>query len=60
MSTGARYLGAAVSRTVIRRLRLGLVHLVAQSALLIGPTLIVLATGHRPPAIGHRPPAPGR
>nr|AFD20768.1 export protein [Streptomyces rimofaciens] len=40
-------IGAAISRKVIRRFRLGLVYLVAQSALLVGPTLIVLATGPR-------------
>ncbi|MEV0375576.1 MFS transporter [Streptomyces sp. NPDC050636] len=45
-------IGAAISRKVIRRFRLGLVYLVAQSALLIGPTLIVLATGPRPVMIG--------
>ncbi|MER5892446.1 MFS transporter [Streptomyces sp. NPDC001876] len=45
-------IGAAVSRRVIRRFRLGLVYLVAQSALLIGPMLIVLATGPRPVMVG--------
>ncbi|WP_062210146.1 MFS transporter [Streptomyces sp. NBRC 109706] len=45
-------LGAALSRTLIRRLRLGLVYLVAQSAILVGPTLIVLATGPRPVMVG--------
>ncbi|MGE7389363.1 MFS transporter [Streptomyces sp. NPDC004126] len=45
-------IGAAVSRGVIRRFRLGLVYLVAQSALLIGPTLLVLATGPRPVMVG--------
>ncbi|MBW1600128.1 MFS transporter [Streptomyces sp. JJ38] len=41
-------IGAAISRRVIRRFRLGLVYLVAQAALLTGPALIVLATGPRP------------
>lgn len=41
-------IGAVISRKVIRRFRLGRVYLVAQSALLIGPMLIVLATGPRP------------
>ncbi|MYS86872.1 MFS transporter [Embleya scabrispora] len=41
-------IGAAVSREVIRRFRLGRVYLVAQSALLLGPIPIVLATGPRP------------
>ncbi|WP_328869017.1 MFS transporter [Streptomyces sp. NBC_00287] len=45
-------IGAAISRKVIRRFRLGLVYLVAQSALLLGPTLIVLATGPRPVMVG--------
>ncbi|MEV7616982.1 MFS transporter [Streptomyces sp. NPDC089799] len=45
-------IGAAISRKVIRRFRLGLVYLVAQSALLIGPTLIVLAAGSRPVMVG--------
>lgn len=45
-------IGAAISRRVIRRFRLGLVYLVAQSALLIGPTLIVLAAGPRPVTVG--------
>ncbi|MFI2373398.1 hypothetical protein [Streptomyces sp. NPDC018833] len=38
-------IGAAISCKVIRRFRLGLVYLLAQSALLIGPTLIVLVPG---------------
>ncbi|MFD8543355.1 MFS transporter [Streptomyces sp. NPDC059649] len=45
-------IGAAISRKVIRRFRLGRVYLVAQSALLIGPTLIVLAAGPRPVMLG--------
>ncbi|MEW2578838.1 MFS transporter [Streptomyces syringium] len=44
--------GAAISRKVIRRFRLGPVYLVAQSALLTGPTLIVLAAGPRPVMVG--------
>ncbi|WP_328943859.1 MFS transporter [Streptomyces sp. NBC_00250] len=45
-------IGAAISRRVIRRFRLGPVYLVAQSALLLGPLLIVLATGPRPVMVG--------
>ncbi|WP_338931784.1 MFS transporter [Streptomyces netropsis] len=45
-------IGAAISRKVIRRFRLGLVYLVAQSALLIGPTLIAVAAGPRPVMVG--------
>ncbi|MCB8907400.1 MULTISPECIES: MFS transporter [unclassified Streptomyces] len=45
-------IGAAISRKVIRRFRLGLVYLVAQSVLLIGPTLIALAAGPRPVMVG--------
>ncbi|MFE9661733.1 MFS transporter [Streptomyces sp. NPDC005955] len=45
-------IGAAVSGKVIRRFRLGLVYLVAQSALLVGPLLIVLAAGPRPVMVG--------
>ncbi|MFL1426497.1 MULTISPECIES: MFS transporter [unclassified Nocardiopsis] len=45
-------IGAAISRRVIRRFRLGLVYLVAQSALLLGPVLIVLAAGPRPVMVG--------
>ncbi|MFL1378359.1 MFS transporter [Nocardiopsis protaetiae] len=45
-------IGAAISRRVIRRFRLGLVYLVAQSALLLGPMLIVLAAGPRPVMVG--------
>ncbi|MCX4981893.1 MFS transporter [Streptomyces sp. NBC_00572] len=45
-------IGAAISRKVIRRFRLGLVYLVAQSALLLGPLLIVLAAGPRPVMVG--------
>ncbi|WP_370420234.1 MFS transporter [Streptomyces sp. QH1-20] len=45
-------IGAAISRKVIRRFRLGRVYLVAQSVLLTGPMLIVLATGPRPVMVG--------
>ncbi|MCC3763549.1 MFS transporter [Glycomyces sp. TRM65418] len=45
-------IGAAISRSVIRRFRLGLVYLVAQSALLVGPALIVVAGGPRPVMVG--------
>ncbi|KUJ37317.1 MFS transporter [Streptomyces albus subsp. albus] len=45
-------IGAAVSRKVIKRFRLGRVYLVAQSALLLGPALIVLAAGPRPVMTG--------
>ncbi|WP_051703817.1 MFS transporter [Glycomyces sp. NRRL B-16210] len=45
-------IGAVISRRVIRRFRLGMVYLVAQSALLIGPTLIVVAAGPRPVMVG--------
>ncbi|MDH6118315.1 MFS family permease [Kitasatospora sp. GAS204A] len=41
-------LGALLSGRVIRRFPLGRVYLVAQSALLLGPSLIVLADGPRP------------
>jgi MFS family permease len=41
-------LGAVVSRAVVRRFPIGRVYLVAQSALLLGPTLIVVAAGPRP------------
>ncbi|MEU6231528.1 MFS transporter [Kitasatospora sp. NPDC047058] len=41
-------LGALVSRRVIARFPLGRVYLVAQSALLLGPSLIPLAAGPRP------------
>jgi MFS family permease len=40
-------IGAVISRKVIDRFPLGRVYLVAQSALLIGPTLIVVAGGPR-------------
>ncbi|MFD3941705.1 MFS transporter [Streptomyces sp. NPDC058579] len=45
-------IGAAISRRVIRRFRLGLAYLVSQSAVLAGPTLIVLAAGPRPVMVG--------
>ncbi|MBP0454492.1 MFS transporter [Kitasatospora sp. RG8] len=41
-------IGALVSRRVIARFPTGRVYLVAQSALLLGPTLIALAAGPRP------------
>jgi MFS family permease len=41
-------LGAAVSRPVIARFRTGRVYLVAQSALLLGPSLVVAAPAHGP------------
>lgn len=45
-------IGAAISGKVIQRFRLGRVYLVAQSALLLGPALIVLAGGPRPVLVG--------
>lgn len=45
-------LGAVISRKVIQRFPIGRVYLVAQSALLLGPTLIVVAAGPRPLAVG--------
>ncbi|GAA0447762.1 MFS transporter [Streptomyces sp. NPDC046215] len=45
-------IGAAISRKIIRRFRLGPVYLVAQSALLVGPTLIAVAAGPRPVMVG--------
>ncbi|MQS15663.1 MFS transporter [Streptomyces kaniharaensis] len=45
-------IGALISRRVIARFPLGRVYLVAQSALLLGPTLIPAATGPRPVMIG--------
>jgi MFS family permease len=45
-------IGAVISRRVIRRFRIGRVYLVAQAALLLGPTLIVLAAGPRPVVVG--------
>lgn len=41
-------IGAAVSRTIIARFRLGTVYFVAQSALLLGPMLIAFAAGPPP------------
>ncbi len=38
-------IGAAISRTVIQRFRLGSVYFVAQSALLLGPMVIAFAAG---------------
>ncbi|MFC4121416.1 MFS transporter [Nonomuraea zeae] len=45
-------IGAVISRKIIARFRLGLVYLVAQTALLLGPALIVLAGGPRPVMVG--------
>jgi MFS family permease len=45
-------IGAICSRKVIERFPLGRVYLVAQSALLLGPTLIVLAAGPTPVLMG--------
>lgn len=45
-------IGAVISRKVIGRFRLGMVYLVAQSMLLVGPTLIVVAGGPPPVMIG--------
>jgi len=45
-------IGALISRRVIARFPLGRVYLVAQSALLLGPTLIAAAAGPRPVMIG--------
>ncbi|MEU6857764.1 MFS transporter [Glycomyces sp. NPDC046736] len=45
-------IGAVISRKVIGRFRLGMVYLVAQSMLLVGPTLIVVAGGPQPVMIG--------
>lgn len=45
-------IGAVISRKIIERFRLGLVYLVAQTALLLGPALIVLAAGPRPVMVG--------
>lgn len=42
-------IGAAVSRTIIARFRLGTVYFVAQSALLLGPVIIAFAAG--PPSV---------
>ncbi|WP_020521442.1 MFS transporter [Catelliglobosispora koreensis] len=44
--------GALISQKVIRRFPLGRVYLVAQSALLLGPSLIVLAGGPRQMMVG--------
>lgn len=44
--------GAVISRRVIRRFPLGRVYLVAQSALLLGPLLIVAAAGPTPVMVG--------
>ncbi len=44
--------GALISRKVIARFPLGKVYLIAQSALLLGPALLVLAAGPRPLMIG--------
>ncbi|WP_433244581.1 MFS transporter [Streptosporangium sp. CA-135522] len=45
-------IGAMISRKVIGRFRLGPVYFVAQSALLLGPALIVLAGGPKPLMVG--------
>jgi MFS family permease len=45
-------IGAAISRKVIKRFPLGRVYLVAQSVLLLGPVLIVVAAGPRPLMVG--------
>ncbi|WP_431676545.1 MFS transporter [Kitasatospora sp. KL5] len=45
-------IGALVSRRVVRRFPVGRVYLVAQSALLLGPSLIAAAAGPRPVMIG--------
>ena len=45
-------LGAVISRKLIGRFPLGTVYSVAQSALLLGPALIVLAVGPRPVMVG--------
>lgn len=44
--------GAGISRRIVRRFPVGKVYLVAQTALLLGPTLIVLAGGPEPIMIG--------
>ncbi|SCG69695.1 Na+/melibiose symporter [Micromonospora inositola] len=44
--------GAVISHKVIQRFPIGRVYLVAQSALLLGPTLIVVAAGPRPLVVG--------
>ncbi|WP_326563639.1 MFS transporter [Micromonospora peucetia] len=41
-------LGAVISRKVIDRFPIGRVYLIAQSALLLGPAMIVMAAGPRP------------
>lgn len=45
-------LGAVLSRRVIRRFRIGRVYLVSMAALLLGPTVLVLAGGPRPLLLG--------
>ncbi|GAA3465914.1 MFS transporter [Nonomuraea roseola] len=45
-------IGAVISQKIIARFRLGLVYLVAQTALLLGPTLLVVAGGPRPVMVG--------
>ncbi|MEV4065133.1 MFS transporter [Nonomuraea dietziae] len=45
-------IGAVISRKIIARFRLGRVYLVAQTALLLGPTLLVVAGGPRPVMVG--------
>jgi MFS family permease len=45
-------IGAVLSRKVIRQFRLGRAYFIAQSALLLGPILIVTAAGPRPVMVG--------
>lgn len=45
-------IGAMISRKVLQRFPLGRVYLVAQSALLTGPSLLVLAVGPKPVLVG--------
>jgi MFS family permease len=44
--------GAALSRAIIKRLRIGLVYAVSMSAIFLGPLLIPLAGGTRPVLVG--------
>jgi MFS family permease len=52
MSSVGGLLGALVSRPLIGRFPLGRVYLVAQSALLLGPVLLVAAAGPMPVLVG--------
>lgn len=45
-------IGATLSQRIIRRFPLGRVYLIAQTALLLGPTLIALAAGPKPVMVG--------